>query len=127
MNPQAAQRTRSTQNGARFQIRRARNGATKALWSRRMGPSQITHWGTSIIGSTGRRLRQLACPSEESIDALCGFAAFGDGPDNQRLAAAHIAGGEYAGNARHVIGVGRHVAARVERHAELLNHTVFHW
>src|ERR1035438_3176427 len=71
-------------------------------------------------------LRQLGGAGEEAVDALGGFAAFGDGPDHQRLAAAHIAGGEHAGDARHVIAVGGHVAARVERYAELFDHAVFH-
>ena len=37
------------------------------------------------------------------------LAAFAYRPDHQRLAAAHVAGGEHTGNARHVIGAGCHV------------------
>ena len=37
---------------------------------------------------------------EVFVDGGGGFAAFGDGPDHERLAAAHVAGGEDAVDAR---------------------------
>ena len=49
MNPQDSHFTRSTQNGALFQIRFARKGATKARFSRRIGLSQMTQLDTSIM------------------------------------------------------------------------------
>ena len=45
-------------------------------------------------------LPQVGFAHEELIDAAGGLAAFGDGPDYQRLAAAHITGGEHAGYGR---------------------------
>jgi len=49
MNPQFPHWTRSTQNGALFQVRLATKGATRARLSCLMGPSQMTHFETSII------------------------------------------------------------------------------
>ena len=68
------------------------------------------------MGASGRNLDQYRGSG--------GFAAFGDGPDDQRLAAAHVAGGEDAGDGGHVVGVGSNVAAAVERHAQLLDGAV---
>ena len=59
-----------------------------------------------------------------SIDCCCGFAAFCDGPDDERLTAAHIAGSEDAVDRGHVVGVGGDVAALVESDAKLLDHAV---
>jgi hypothetical protein len=54
MKPQESHSTRLTQNGFLFQIRSARNGATNARLSVRSGPSQITHFETSITQFTIR-------------------------------------------------------------------------
>src|SRR4051812_17745847 len=80
-------------------------------------------------------LRQLLPPGEiAGVDAgeighaheifvYCagGFAAFVDGPDDERLTAAQVAGGEDAFQAGHVVAAGLHVAARIELEAELLD------
>ena len=50
------------------------------------------------------------------VDGGGGFAAFGDGPNNKRLTAAHVAGGEDAVNRGHVI-CGGDVAAIIEGEA----------
>ena len=50
-----------------------------------------------------------------------GAAAFADGPDDQALAAADVAGSEDAGDAAHVIVVDLHVAALVFGQTELLD------
>ena len=59
---------------------------------------------------------------EITVDGGGGFASFRDGPDNEGLAAAHIAGGKDAFDGGHVVGVGGDVAAAVESDAELLDH-----
>ena len=49
------------------------------------------------------------------IDGLRALAAFANCPDHQRLAAAHITGGEYiVDGSLIIIGIGFDVAARVE-------------
>src|SRR5204862_3510331 len=50
--------------------------------------------------------------------------AFADGPDDQRLAASHIACREDAGDVGHLLRVGRDVAALVDFNAELLQHSL---
>src|ERR1022692_538122 len=71
-------------------------------------------------------LRQLAGAHQVLVDVAGGVAAFGDGPDDQGLAAAHVAGGEDAGDGGHVVpaGDGGHVvpagvdvATEVELHS----------
>ena len=61
---------------------------------------------------------------EVAVNGGSGFAALGDGPDHQGLAAAHIAGGKDAIHRGHVAGVGGNVAAVVEGQAQLLDHAV---
>ncbi len=58
------------------------------------------------------------------MTALGGAAAFGDGPDDERLAAAHVARGENAGNGTAVIPFRGDVAAGIELDAELLEHSL---
>ena len=53
-----------------------------------------------------------------------GLAPFADGPDDQALAAADVAGGEDAGEAGGVVLVALHVAARVELQAQLADRAV---
>ena len=50
---------------------------------------------------------------EVDVYGAGGFAAFGDGPDDEGLAAAHVAGGENARLGGLVVGVGFDVAAFV--------------
>src|ERR1035438_7979210 len=68
----------------------------------------------------------LKSPPQIPIDPFRRLAPFGDGPHYQRLAAAHVAGREDARHARHVIPIRRHIAAPIQRHAELLDHAVLH-
>jgi len=49
MNPHDSHIARSTQNGARFQMRVVRKGATRARLSRRIGASQTTQFNTLTI------------------------------------------------------------------------------
>src|ERR1022692_4310643 len=65
-------------------------------------------------------------PSEIPIDSFRRLAPLGDGPHHQRLPAAHVAGREDARHTRHVIPIGRHIAAPIQRHAYLLDHAVLH-
>ena len=54
-------------------------------------------------------------PHEELIHPMGGAAAFRDGPDDQGLSAAHVAGSEYLGTRRTIIEDGcLHIAARIE-------------
>ena len=56
---------------------------------------------------------------EVGVYGAGGFAAFGDGPDDEGLAAAHVAGGEDAWFGGLVVGGGFDVSAGVEFEAEL--------
>ena len=69
-----------------------------------------------------KRSGQIRLPHQKRVDAAGGAAAFGDRPDDQRLAALHVAGGEHAGHARHPVLVAPHVAALGHLHAELIEH-----
>ena len=68
---------------------------------------------------SGQRSRQVRLAHQEQIDAAGGAAAFGNRPDDQRLAALHVAGGEHAGHAGHPVGVAPDVAALGQLDAEL--------
>ena len=65
---------------------------------------------------------EIAAAHEEQIDAAGGGAAFGDGPDDQRLAALHVASGENAGDAGHPVRIAPDVAALGEFHSQLFEH-----
>src|SRR4051794_25340344 len=66
------------------------------------------------------RLAQVA------IDSGSRFAPFGDRPDDQRLAAAHVARREDSRDARHVIRIRMDVPAEIELHAELLDESMLY-
>ena len=87
-------------------IRRTR-GASTSGW--RSGRRQVR--------PLPKRLRQLGIAHEEGVDAAGGFAAFGDRPDYQRLAAAHVARCKHSRYRGHVVIVRLDVAAVVEIHA----------
>ena len=53
------------------------------------------------------------------MDAGGGSAAVGDGPDDERLAAFDVAGGEDTGDVRHLISMDRNEAFRVQGQPEL--------
>src|SRR5688500_10312443 len=94
--------------------------AIEAAWCRerrwrRRGPDALEQL---------HRRSEIAATHEEGVDAAGGLAAFADGPDDERLTAADVAGGEHAGHARHVILVRDHVAAVVELQAELADRAV---
>src|SRR6187399_3053830 len=80
-------------------------------------------------GSVGRGrvagLWQIRRTHEVFIHTAGGLAAFGDGPDNQGLAAAHIACAENPRDAGHVILICKHVASWVELETELFDHAAF--
>src|SRR3972149_3415566 len=46
---------------------------------------------------------EVGLPHEIEIDAAGGAPALGDGPDDQRLAALHVTGGEDSADARHPV------------------------
>ena len=85
----------------------------------------MTHWARDSVHASSVLL-QAGAAHEEFVDAGGGFAAFGDGPDDQRLAAAHVAGGEDSWDRAHVVRVRGDIAARVEIDAELLDHSALH-
>src|SRR6185436_17644367 len=66
--------------------------------------------------------RQLGGAHQKGVDATGAAAAFRDRPDDERLAALHITGGEYPGDARHPVLVTPDVAAVGHAHAELVEH-----
>ena len=59
---------------------------------------------------------------EVPVDGFGCLATFGDG--DERLATAHVAGGEDTFHRGHVVGVCLHVAALIECHTQLLDHAV---
>ena len=67
---------------------------------------------------------QAAGAHQVFIDGPGGFAALGYGPDHQRLASAHVAGGEDSALGGVVIVAGFDVASRVEVDSELLDHAI---
>jgi len=60
---------------------------------------------------------QLGSTRQVLVDIAGGVTPFGDGPDYQRLAAAHIASGEDTGHCRHIVLVRQHVAAGIQLHS----------
>src|SRR5581483_1606692 len=72
------------------------------------------------------RSRQIRTAHEEPVAFAGGAAALVDGPDDQALAAAHVAGGEHAGDVGVEAAVLRlGVAAHVLLHAELIEKLIF--
>ena len=61
---------------------------TSALWSRRL----LAH---ELGASTAERSGQVGAAHQVEIDAAGGAAPLGDGPDDQRLPAAHVPGHEH--------------------------------
>ena len=60
--------------------------------------------------------RQRRRSHQELVDRVRALAAFADRPDDQRLAAPHVAGGKHLVDRRAiVVGVGAHIAALIER------------
>src|SRR6266542_5052839 len=67
--------------------------------------------------------RQEARPHQEFVDRAGALPAFADRPDDQRLAAPHVAGGEDRGYRGLIIErVGGDIAARVELDPGLVQH-----
>ena len=69
-------------------------------------------------------LGKLRFTHQVFVDAAGGVAALLDGADHERLAGGHVAGGENAFAARHVVFVDLHIAARIQIHAQLFDHSV---
>ena len=69
-----------------------------------------------------RGLGRSGVADQVVVDRVGGVAALGDRPDDQALAAGHVAGGEDLLDARPLVRVGLDVAHRVELDAELLEH-----
>src|SRR5262249_42718680 len=70
--------------------------------------------------------RKRRAAHQALVDGAGALAALADRPDDQRLAAPHVAGSEQLGNrGLVVIDVGRDVAAPIERGAGLLQHAGF--
>src|SRR6266540_3579010 len=90
-----------------------------------------TYWiSTSAIIYSLLRSRaewlQPPLPLQIPIDSIRRLPPFGDCPHHQRLSAPHVARREHARHARHVVGIRRYIAARVQIYAKLLDHTVLH-
>src|SRR2546426_7940416 len=69
-------------------------------------------------------LKQIRETHQVLVDESCRLAAFADGPDNERLAATHVSGSEDAGNVGHLFRVRGDVAALVDNHAQLVEHSL---
>src|SRR5213594_129091 len=76
----------------------------------------------------GARRESVLRPIREThqvlVDESCRLAAFANSPDNERLAATHVSGGEDARNVGHLFRVRGDVAALVDNHAQLLEHSL---
>ena len=72
--------------------------------------------------TVGRRhgAGRMVLPIRNLSTAAAQARPFGDGPDDERLAAAGVAGDEDALGVGHVVAVAGHVAAAVEVGADLL-------
>src|SRR5437870_7726685 len=70
-------------------------------------------------------LRQIRETHQVLVDESCRLAAFADGPDNERLAATHVSGGEDAGNVGYLFCVRGDVAELVDNHALLVEYSIF--
>ena len=78
-----------------------------------------------ILADERQRLRQVGGTHEVFVHAAGGLAAFGDGPDNEGLAAAHVARAENSRDAGHGVLVGKHIASWVKFETELFDHAAF--
>src|ERR1700722_9473224 len=72
------------------------------------------------------RLADAGAAVEVIVDGFGGAATFGNCPDHERLSAAHIACGENPRHRAHIVPVGGDVAAPIEMHAELIEHSFLH-
>src|SRR5205814_323862 len=74
---------------------------------------------TNSRGTVTTLPRQIRLPHQERVDRAGAEAALADGPDHQRLAAAHVAGGkDFWQRGLVVVEIGADVAALVEIDAE---------
>jgi hypothetical protein len=67
----------------------------------------------------GERRGQLRLPHQVLVDRAGGAPALGNRPDDERLAALHVAGGEDTADVRHPARVAADVAAIGQRHAKI--------
>src|SRR5471030_3522429 len=92
--------------------------------SRRPGPVAASGERNGTGGTIPSQIvsaRQRGAAHQSLVDRPRALPAFADRPDDERLTAAHVAGGEQLGNRGLVVlNVGGDVAARIERHARLL-------
>src|SRR5580693_1315058 len=73
----------------------------------------------ALLKQLDLRPQITASPHQKRIDSMRRLTSFADGPDDQALAAADVAGGEDAGKAGGVVPVALYVAASVEFQAQL--------
>src|SRR5262245_60883358 len=84
----------------------------------------MTQW--RVIERTGLP-RQIRLPHQEQVDRPRAEPALADGPDDEGLAAAHVACRKHLGKrGLVVVEVGADVAALVEVDAERLQHALVH-
>ncbi len=93
------------------------------LWFAPRNPSRTASPTPSFETMNTFSTRQLAAAHEEGIHRVGGLAAFADGPDDERLAPAHVARRKHARHAGGVamggIGAGLGVATGIGGHAQL--------
>src|SRR5262249_57851483 len=84
-----------------------------------------TRKSRQITSGEGARRRSDRCgkggfADEIAVDGGGAGPAFGDGPHDEALAAAHVAGDEDAGHVGHELRIAGYIATSVERHAEAI-------
>ncbi len=102
-------------------LERSRHAAPRVLGERRKPALEVErHDGrhrAAVQGLSG----QLRAAHQRQVDRARALTPFANRPDDQRLAAPRVAGGEYLGHRRAVVvDVRAHVAARVALDAELV-------
>src|SRR5687767_2878318 len=96
------------------------------MWKESPTPPVALHEQSQSAATSEQLQRrpEVAAAHQELIDPACRLAALADRPDDQRLPAAQIAGGEDARDASHVVLVRDDVAALVQLEPELADRAV---
>src|SRR5580698_2903436 len=87
----------------------------RLMRNERSGTQEGHRAGVKAAGSSGSFCRKIP------IDSGGGLSTFGNSPNDQRLAAAHVACSEDAVDGGHIIRVGSNVSAIVDGETKLLN------
>ncbi|ABA48089.1 hypothetical protein BURPS1710b_3715 [Burkholderia pseudomallei 1710b] len=109
-----------------YRATRAMRAAAKRPRKKNRAPAGRPVCRNGALATAVRSARQLRAAHQVRVDRARALAAFADRPDDERLAAAHVARGEHLVDRRVVraiaLGARARVAARVLRDAERLEH-----